>query len=187
MSANIESDAALQSALKDLIQLAGLPESTSINAQGVQEAVHKLRGRLKAVPETSAASAAGGAHQSALIIGPLGLILHQVKHLLTPHCPQIAMAKNMEEALIGYQQNQPSLIVLDVLMPTSREGLGLIQAIRQLAQKSNQPPPQVIILSTLNQEDQLLENCQKQGLKHVLDRQDGWQQNILDILSRKTA
>jgi len=190
MSVNIESDAALQNALKDLLTLAGLPDSTSLNAQSVQEAVNKLKSKLPASERGTPTAKSGGEamhHESALVIGPLGMVLHQVKHLLSPNCTNVTLAKNMEEAFVSYQQTHPSFIVIDILMPTSREGLGLIQAIRQLAQKANQPAPQIVVLCTVNQEENLKDNCHSQSIKHVLDRQDGWQQNILDILSGKTG
>ena len=74
------------------------------------------------------------------------------------------------------------MIVIDLLMPSAREGVALLQAIRQLSRKANiQPEPEIIILKSSNNDEQSNEACQAQGANHVLDKHDGWQQNILEL------
>jgi|GEM_PF-6882456 len=199
MSASLEADTALQQALQELLALAGLPESPTLTTPIIQEAIHKLKTKLSSSAVVNASdssdtitseassshhNAYAKAHENVMVVGQLGHVLHQVKHLLTPMGCNITLAKNMEGAIISYQQTFPSLIVMDVLMPTSREGLGLIQVLRQLAQKGNvDPTPLFVVLSSVNQEEHLLETCHNQGIKYVLDRQDGWQQSVLDIFN----
>lgn len=188
MSASPETDPALQNALRELFKIAGMPSSSVVTAHSVQEAVNAVKdllshqpGQGPAATQRDQAENSDSGHSSVLIIGQLGLMQHQVKLLLTPLCTNILLAKTMESALLSYQQSFPTFIVIDVLMPTSREGLSLIQAIRQLAQKLNKRASQVVVLSTTGQEENLMEACRNQGIRHVLDRQDGWQQTIIDI------
>ncbi len=202
MSTAIEADADLKSALNELLALAGMPVSTPLTTQDVKAAIENLKAQLSAlsadahkpqgkpsdiidasVPDKMTAQpGANGRHKKILLVGQLGIVLHQIKQILSPLDAQITLAKNIENAVVCYQQEHPSLIVIDLLMPSKREGMALLQAIRQLSRQANiQPEPEIIILNSSSNDEQVNEACHAQGANHDLDKHDKWQQGILDL------
>lgn len=192
----LEGDDELQKALKDLLTLAGMSSSAALTTQAVQKAIEKLTAQLAspgapsigalalahAPPHGEADSVPIGRHKNILLVGQLGMILHQIKHLLTPLCAEISLARSLETAVVAYQQEQPTLVIIDLLMPTPREGVALLQAIRQLARQATLPAePEIIILGSSTKDIELTKTLQTQGANHILDRQDGWQQAVLKI------
>ena len=68
----------------------------------------------------------------------------------------VAEAKNGEEAVELYEQHQPDLVTLDMVMP-ELDGLAALRAIR----KSN-PNAQVVMVSAIDQK-QMLNDCITSG------------------------
>ncbi len=61
----------------------------------------------------------------------------------------VAEAKNGQQAVELYQQHQPDLVTLDMVMP-ELDGLAALRAIRQL-----DPQAQVVMVSAVDQKDRL--------------------------------
>ncbi len=182
MDSALKTEPDMQEALLELMALAGLPAHEAPSPENVQEAIEKLKKALVAssAPGKSATGLAApkGQHQTVLIAGQIGIILHQLRHELKKLDADITLAKNMDAAIDLFSQQAFSMVILDLFMPSEREGLIVLDEI-QRARK--QTLTHVIVLAPPCKDQNLQGRCIAKGATHFLEKMDGWQKSILGI------
>lgn len=188
MESALKHDPDMLNALSSLLELAGLPNSDAPTAQTVQEAVNKLKGILSSQNSSSSDSALlsnpsnslfrDAQNQKVLIAGQLGIVLHQLKQALAKQGAEVTLAKDMESAIEECQKSRFGLAIIDLYMPSEREGLIVMNEIKRSAGAT---PTEIIVLSPPCRDQNLQETCLNQGAKHFLEKVDGWHNTILSI------
>lgn len=194
----------MEAALKNLLQLAGLPDDApAISPKEVQAAVDKLKTLVmqlsNAGGKQAAGSPAGGgggggstssqiaslsksqgkkdASRSVLLAGQLGIITHQLKQNLSKHGAQVMIARDVDDAIVEYQKQDYSLVVIDLFMPTEREGLIVLDEIKKLAMVCN-IATDIIILAPSSKDKSLRDKCINHGANLYLEKAEGWHNTI---------
>ena len=183
MDSALTTEPDMQMALLELMALAGLSAQETPSPENVQEAVEKLKKALAAssAPGKSVAGVpteARSQHQTVLIAGQIGIILHQLRHELKKLDADITLAKNMDAAIDLFGQQAFSLVILDLFTPSEREGLIVLDEI-QRARK--QTLTHIIVLAPPCKDQNLQGRCIAKGATHFLEKVDGWQKSILGI------
>jgi len=80
------------------------------------------------------------------------LILKTLQHKLTKDGYQVILTQNGKEAIEKFNENDIDLIITDIMMPFA-SGLEIVTAVRN----SDKPTTPVIILSSLGQEETVVE------------------------------
>lgn len=79
------------------------------------------------------------------------LILKTIEHKLIKEDFEVILTRNGKEAIDMIEEKKPNLVITDIMMPFA-SGIEILSAIQPLDN-----PPQVIVLSSLGQEDVVVE------------------------------
>lgn len=185
-------DEQMQTALGALLELAGLqPEPDGVTPSQVQDAVDRIKAMLvqlktqqQAGGVTGRASGGAGAHvvegghRHVLIAGQLGIIIHQLRQAISKLGGEVSIAKDVEQAVSEYQKRDYSLVIIDLFMPTEREGLAVLEEIRRLSVIC-QIPTQIMVLAPPSKEKGFRERSKSRGATFFLEKTENWHETIL--------
>lgn len=179
----------MNNALGTLLQLAGMkPSGDEISSAEVHEAVDKIKQMLMklkmaadsqsnghaAIPDPARA----GKHQNVLIAGQLGIVLHQLRQAISKLGGEVTIAKDVDDAIQQYQKKDFSLVIIDLFMPTEREGLIVLEEIKKLSVVCH-IPTQLIVLAPSSKDKQIKERCKLKGATFFLEKMEGWHKTII--------
>lgn len=186
----------MELALSSLLELAGIGPMEKPSAQDVTNAVGKLKLMIASnISDQMLAQANGqskpggskplrlgpsGRHQNILIAGQLGIILHQLRQAINKLGGEVTLAKDMETAIEQYKKQEYSLVIIDLFMPTEREGMIVLDEIYR-TNTLLQSKSQIIVLAPISKDNNLHEVCKTKGASHFLEKVDGWHNTILGI------
>lgn len=77
------------------------------------------------------------------------LILRTIEHKLVKEDFEVILTRNGREAITMINKRKPDIVITDIMMPFA-SGIEILSALQEM---KLYPPPQVIILSSLGQED----------------------------------
>ena len=190
--------AELQAALEELMRTAGIdvPED-GITPEHIQQISQKIKALMAknasaatpieaAVGDASLGAGGGvvtpfpraGKHQNVLLAGQLGIIVHQLRQAITKLGGEVTIAQDVDDAISEYQKRDYSLVIIDLFMPTDREGLIVLEEIRRISVVC-QINTQILILAPQVKDKGVRELCKSKGATFFLEKQEGWHKTIL--------
>lgn len=195
----------MEEALEGFLQLAGVPKmGAGISTLDLQIALEKLKVKLGDGGKSSGGGgAAGGAQGSAtaggksldkdatpqkisldgksiLIAGEIGIITFQLKQVLTRLGGTVIIAKGVDEAISEYQRQDYTHVLIDLYMPTEREGLIVLEEIKRLKTICHLST-EILIISSPTKEKKLKDLCKTKGASCYLEKTEGWHKRIIDF------
>jgi CheY-like chemotaxis protein len=195
MEPEIQRAQEMEQALSSLMELAGIGVEEAPSAKDVVKAVGKLKlmlahnsdepgtsqGNTDSKPTPAAPRMSPGArHQNILIAGQLGIILHQLRQAINKLGGEVTLAKDMEAAIEEYKKREYSLVIIDLFMPTEREGMIVLEEINR-TNTIMQANSQIIVLAPISKDNNLQDVCKTKGASYFLEKVDGWHNTILGI------
>lgn len=188
----------LDDAILSLLKLAEIPcENRRYSAAQINQAVEVLKQRLAGAPPALASLSEGGNPASAavpprrgrtsdlkgqkiLIAGEIGIIAFQLKQALGRLGAEVTISKDVGEAVTEYQKQVHPLVLIDLYMPTEREGLIVLREIRKIsAAMAHQPD--ILVLSIPSKDKRLQEACKSSGADVYLEKTEGWHKRVVDF------
>lgn len=190
----------LEEALNSLLQLAGVTKTGSkVSSLDVQIAIEKLKGKLERAGGSGTGSKSkeeesGGAsgqkvslqNKHVLIAGEIGIITFQLKQVLTRLGAQVTIAKGVDEAISEFQKQDYTHVLIDLYMPTEREGLIVLDEIKKLKTVCNLTTD-ILVLSTPTKEKKLKDTCKQHGASCYLEKTEGWHKRIVEFCQGKLS
>jgi two-component system, chemotaxis family, chemotaxis protein CheY len=88
----------------------------------------------------------------------------------------VAEASNGAEAIVLYQQHQPDLVTMDLVMPV----MGGLEALRQL--RALDPTAKVVVVTALDQKQALMESIREGAIDFIVKPFD--RQRVLNLLAK---
>jgi CheY-like chemotaxis protein len=185
-----QSDQDMTDALNSLLELAGTrPTAETPTAEEVLSAINKLKQKLSSGASGSSDDLVAPAapvyrpkaqHKNILIAGQLGIILHQLRQALNKLGGEVTLAKDMESAIEQYKKQEYSLVIIDLYMPTEREGMIVLEEINR-TNMLMQANSQIVVLAPVSKDNNLQDVCRTKGAAFFLEKVDGWHNTILSI------
>lgn len=178
----------MQSALENLLALADLQADGDITANHVTQAVEALKRKL-ATPATGGGSGTAQAgepsrkntsfkNKRVLIAGQLGIITHQLKQNIGKVGGTVTIARGVDDVMAEYQKDDYALVIIDLFMPTDREGLYVLEEIKRLSLVCN-ISTDIVVLAPPVKDRNLREVCRSKGASVFLEKGDGWHKQII--------
>jgi CheY-like chemotaxis protein len=192
----------MEEALDGFLQLAGVPKmGATISTLDLQIALEKLKAKVEGKGAAGAAAGATASKsggdakgtdkdgmpqkvtlegKSILIAGEIGIITFQLKQVLTRLGGLVTIAKGVDEAISEYQRQDYTQVLIDLYMPTEREGLIVLEEIKRL-KTICQLSTEILIISSPTKEKKLKEMCKTKGANCYLEKTEGWHKRIIDF------
>lgn len=119
--------------------------------------------------------------KSILIVDDLGIITYQLDILFKKLGFEVTTSKELYDAIAQYKKKDFGYVILDLFIPTEREGFILLDEIKKLALfcKLNTK----IIMMSASSKTEFKEKCMSRGADCYIEKATGWQKSIIDACS----
>lgn len=115
-----------------------------------------------------------------LVIDDLGIITYQMSVIFKRAGYLPITAKDVYEAVEKYQRSTFDYVVMDLFLPTEREGFILLEELKKVATGRSETP--VIAVMSASQRKEHKQTCQKKGVAFYVEKTDDWQRELFSLL-----
>ncbi len=116
-----------------------------------------------------------------LIIDDLGVITYQLKVLLEKFKYDIDVSHEIYDAVNKYRKRNYEFVIMDLFIPTDREGFMLLSELRKIADNTGRRP--TIGVMTASNKKELEHICKNRGADFFLEKSADWQQKLYSIIN----
>ena len=116
-----------------------------------------------------------------LVVDDLGVITYQLKVLLSQFNLDIDCSQEIYDAVNKYKKRKYLYVVMDLFIPTEREGFILLTELKKLAAASNVKI--VIGVITASPRKEIEQQCRARGADFFLEKSSDWQNQLTTIMS----
>ncbi len=115
-----------------------------------------------------------------LVIDDLGVITYQLKVLLSRYGMDVDCSQEIYDAVNKYKKRRYRYIVMDLFIPTEREGFILLTELKKL---SNQYGVESVIgVITASPRKEIEQQCRLRGADFFLEKNNEWQNNLIETM-----
>ena len=115
-----------------------------------------------------------------LVIDDLGVITYQLKVLLSRYGMEVDCSQEIYDAVNKYKKRKYKYVVMDLFIPTEREGFILLTELKKL---SNQYGVESVIgVITASPRKEIEQQCRLRGADFFLEKNNEWQNNLLETM-----
>ncbi len=116
-----------------------------------------------------------------LVVDDLGVITYQLKVLLSRLKLDVDCSQEIYDAVNKFKRRKYTYVVMDLFIPTEREGFILLAELKKLAQAYNLKT--IIGVITASARKEIEQQCKARGADFFLEKNNEWQNNLLEIMS----
>lgn len=116
-----------------------------------------------------------------LVVDDLGVITYQLKVLLSQFDIDVDCSQEIYDAVNKYKKRKYAYVVMDLFIPTEREGFILLTELKKMAQINNVET--VIGVITASARKEMEAQCRARGADFFLEKNSDWQQQLCKIMS----
>ena len=115
-----------------------------------------------------------------LVVDDLGVITYQLKVLLSQFDLDIDCSQEIYDAVNKYKKRQYTYVVMDLFIPTEREGFILLTELKKMATMYGNKIVIGVITASPRKEIEL--QCKARGADFFLEKNNDWQSQLLKII-----
>ena len=116
-----------------------------------------------------------------LVVDDLGVITYQLKVLLSSFDYDIDCSQEIYDAVNKFKKRKHLYVVMDLFIPTEREGFILLTELRKIAAAANIKT--VIGVITASPRKEIEQQCKARGADFFLEKNNDWQNALIEIMS----
>lgn len=118
--------------------------------------------------------------KSILIIDDLGVITYQLSVLFQQLSFDVVTSKEIYDAIEKFKKQSFDLVVLDLFIPTEREGFILLEELKKIA-ASKQKPTKIGVMSASSKKEHK-QMCKMKGAEFYVEKVDDWQKELFGVI-----
>lgn len=174
------------SAINELMVLAGLSyRDEQVTPKAVMQAVSSLRGKISGAEPSLTGNVAVPTPQpvvgkKVLIAGQLGIVVHQLRQAFSKLGSEVTIVRETEEVIAEYQKHDYAVVIIDLFMPTAREGLMALEEIYRISVVCK-IESQIIVLAPPSKDKAVSDLCKAKGATLYLEKIEGWHKTVLQF------
>ena len=116
-----------------------------------------------------------------LVVDDLGVITYQLKVLLSKFDFDIDCSQEIYDAVAKYKKRQYQYVVMDLFIPTEREGFILLTELKKLANINNSKTTIGVITASPRKE--IEQQCRLRGADFFLEKNNDWQNQLINVMN----
>ena len=117
-----------------------------------------------------------------LIVDDLGVITYQLRVLLSQFDYDIDCSQEIYDAVSKYKKRKYEYIVMDLFIPTEREGFILLAELRKMAAAANAKTIIGVITASPRKETEA--QCKARGADFFREKNSDWQNTLVGIMKK---
>ncbi len=165
----------------------GLVEEIPVNSENLsvddlKKVVDKIK---KLLPATNTKNEAFGSFsndektKTVLIVDDLGTITYQISTLLTKKGFNTICSREIYDAITKYKKQHFDIVILDLFIPTEREGFILLDEILKINEQKTEKS--IVGIMTASSKKEHKQFCRERGADFYVEKIDDWQKNIIEM------
>jgi len=178
--------------IENLFGLADMPPPGELKLADLHDVVAKIKTKLNKTALSSsglsnqsslnaAQSSAGddsSRPKSVLVVDDLGIITYQLDILFKRMNFEVVISQEINDAIDKYKKQDFGYAVIDLFIPTEREGFILLDELKKLCLlcKLNTK----IIVMTASSKIEYQDKCLNRGADFYIEKSPGWQKRVMD-------
>ena len=115
-----------------------------------------------------------------LVVDDLGVITYQLKVLLSQFELDIDCSQEIYDAVNKFKKRKYAYVVMDLFIPTEREGFILLTELKKMAATSGAKT--VIGVITASPRKEIEQQCKARGADFFLEKNNDWQSQLTKIM-----
>ena len=115
-----------------------------------------------------------------LVVDDLGVITYQLKVLLSKFNMDVDCSQEIYDAVNKYKKRKYKYVVMDLFIPTEREGFILLTELKKLAESFG--VTSVIGVITASPRKEIEQQCRLRGADFFLEKSNEWQAQLLETM-----
>ena len=117
---------------------------------------------------------------SILIVDDLGVITYQLKVMLSQFDYDVDCSQEIYDAVNKYKKRKYKYVVMDLFIPTEREGFILLSELKKLSNMFNANSTIGVITASPRKEIEI--QCKERGADFFLEKNSDWQNQLYKIM-----
>lgn len=115
-----------------------------------------------------------------LVVDDLGVITYQLKVLLSKFDYDIDCSQEIYDAVGKYKKRHYRYVIMDLFIPTEREGFILLTELKKMAQMSSSKTTIGVITASPRKE--IEQQCKARGADFFLEKSNDWQNTLFSLM-----
>lgn len=136
--------------------------------------------KSKVLDDSEQVESASESNPAILVVDDLGVITYQLKVLLSRFKLDIDCSQEIYDAVNKYKKRKYLYVVMDLFIPTEREGFILLTELKKLAQLYN--VRSIVGVITASPRKEIEQQCKVRGADFFLEKNNEWQANLLEVM-----
>ena len=118
--------------------------------------------------------------KSILIVDDLGVITYQLGVLFKQYKYEVDTSKEIYDAIEKFKKQSFDLVLMDLFIPTEREGFILLEELKKIALSKQKPTKIGVMSASAKKEHKQL--CKMKGAEFYVEKIDDWQKELFNII-----
>ena len=140
--------------------------------------LYKQLQKYKFSTKTEEESSTASFSQAILVVDDLGVITYQLKILLSKLNFEVDTSQEVFDALTKFKKRHYKFVIMDLFIPTDREGFILLDELKKLSDEKNVGT--IIGVMTASAKKEHIALCKKHGADFFIEKVDDWQSVLYD-------
>lgn len=115
-----------------------------------------------------------------LIIDDLGVITYQLSVLFKQYNYEVTTSKEIYDAIEKFKKQGFELVIMDLFIPTEREGFILLEELKKIAISKQKPTKIGVMSASAKKEHKQL--CKMKGAEFYVEKIDDWQKELFGVI-----
>jgi len=120
-----------------------------------------------------------------LIIDDLGVITYQLSVIFKQSGFEVVTSKEIYDAIEKFKKQNFDLVIMDLFIPTEREGLILLEELKKVAASRRKPTKIGVMSASPKKEHKQL--CKMKGAEFYIEKVDEWQKELFKAITEPKA
>lgn len=116
-----------------------------------------------------------------LVVDDLGVITYQLKVLLSQFELDVDSSQEIYDAVNKFKKRKYQYVVMDLFIPTEREGFILLTELKKMAASSDTKT--IIGVITASPRKEIEQQCRARGADFFLEKNADWQNQLYNIMN----
>lgn len=121
-------------------------------------------------------------HKSVLIVDDLGVITYQLGVMFRNLGYDVTIAKEIYDAITKFKKRQYKMVIIDLFIPTDREGFLLLDELVKLSKMGDVPT--IIGVMTASSKKEHRQLCMKKGADFYIEKIEDWQSELVEYCEK---
>ena len=149
--------------------------------EGERQAIFdKMRNEVKEA--TKEVSSNEGSQKKVLIVDDLGVITFQLEMMFIKNNYEVTVSQEIYDAITKFKRDRFDLVIIDLFIPTEREGFLLLDELKKMSQMRKQNVKIGVITASTKKEHKIA--CHQKGASFYMEKSNNWQKELLDVCEK---